>query len=102
MLVFGPTIFAKDKTASSQKRSVAYVATSKEAAEKIVRSLYGTKKEPITTDVLSENSFRVTIGAGTAQSGAAIYLVEFSTLNLKGSSENEVVANMKITYEGGN
>ncbi len=101
LLVFVPSGFAKSKLPGSQKQP-AETATAQKAAEAIVRSLYGTNKDPIRTDVLSEKSFRVTIGDGSSQSGAASYLVEFSTLKLKALSEDEVSANMKITYEGGN
>lgn len=71
-------------------------------AKNLVSQIYGRGYEPMEATADSQSEFRITIGTGDANSGAAIYLVKFLTLNEGGALENEVVADIKIVYVGGN
>lgn len=94
--------FVKAEKAATRKVATTGADPQKAAGE-IIRHLFGRGYEPMNIQSFSnQNSFEVTIGAGTANDGAAIYLVEYSNLNLAGAKENETVANIKITYRGGN
>ena len=102
-LSIGLQNFAIAKGNAPVSRKIASVANSQQAAEQIIKNLYGRKNDPIRTRSLSANSYEVTIGDGTAANGAAIYRVDFKKLNLNGaSSENEQVADIQVTYVTGN
>ncbi len=79
----------------------AFAKDYKQLAAEIVTNMYGQPGDSVVVNHFSNpNAFQVVLSNG-ATVGSASYTVEFFE-NEGGADEGEVVANIKVTYEGGN
>ena len=97
-LFIGIKSFANEPT-----RSTSAVDSTQEAAEQIVKTLYGKPGDTtkISKNPKLKNSYIITITNGS-DSGSVSYIATFKTFKLNGSKENEVVSDLQIKYGGGN